>query len=111
MVQYEIICNKATQAENPQRSAWRHGSESMGALEQGRRGRKEDGKWTQEYWNEDEEDGIRLVGLGGQKLGHGSLKLIILFSNFSIFFVNSRFTCHTSLLYFPPHFSHLSVVS
>lgn len=25
MVQYEIICNKVTQAENPQRSAWRHG--------------------------------------------------------------------------------------
>lgn len=60
---------------------------------------------------EEEEDGIRLVGLRGQKLGHGSLKLIILFSNFSIFFVNSRFTCHTSLLYFPPHFSRFSVVS
>lgn len=89
------------------------GSESIGALEHGRRGRKEDWKWTQEYWSEEEEDGIRVVGLHGQKLGHGSLKLILQFSNFFTFFflINSGFTCHTSLLYFPPHFSCLSVVS
>lgn len=57
--------------------------------------------------------GVSVLGSCGQKLGAGSLSLILLFpdSSFIFFLVKSDFTFHIPLLYFPTHFYCLSVVS
>lgn len=49
--------------------------------------------------------GISAMGLRGQELGLGSLRLILPFSDSPVFLINTAFTCHTPLLYFPTDFS------